>query len=191
MYGIKKHGDKNYITVNDNFLELKQISSLIKWLNNQKFEEAHTIGGLQKDIRSAATLGLHRDNDSLTNVHWYNFLVFKIKQLVINYDNSLFTKTGVTQINDVLALRYEKGDYYKIHTDNHTTLPRSLSVIIFLNDDYSGGSVSFHCSKTNKELLNVPPKAGRVIIFPSNFMFPHTVNNIKEGLRYSIVSWIN
>ena len=182
---------KDYITINDNFLELKQISSLVKWLNNQKFEEAHTISGLQKNIRSAANFQLHYSKDSLTNVHWYNFLIFKIKQLVINYDKSLFTNAAVTQVNDVIALKYEKGDYYKVHTDNHTTHHRTLSVIIFLNDDYSGGSVSFHCAKTNKEILNVPPKAGRVVIFPSNFLFPHTVNNVKEGVRYSIVSWIN
>jgi len=32
---------------------------------------------------------------------------------------------------------------------------------------------------------------GRVIMFPSNFMYPHTVNNVEKGCRYSIVSWIN
>ena len=183
---------KDYITVNDKFLKLEQISSLVKWLNNQKFVEAETVSGLQKDIRSASTLNLHYSENSLTNVHWYNFLIFKIKQLIVNYNNSLCSsESSVTQVNDLIALKYEKGDYYKIHTDNHTTLPRTLSVILFLNDDYTGGSVSFHCAKTNKEILNVPPKAGRVIIFPSNFMFPHTVNNVKEGCRYSIVSWIS
>ena len=45
---------KDYITINDKFLELEQISSLVKWLNNQKFEEAETVSGLQKDIRSAS-----------------------------------------------------------------------------------------------------------------------------------------
>ena len=70
---------KEYITVYDQFLKIEQISSLVKWLNGQKFIEAETIGGLQKEIRSAASINLESNNKSLTNVHWFNFLVNKFK----------------------------------------------------------------------------------------------------------------
>ena len=31
---------------------------------------------------------------------------------------------------------------------------------------------------------------GDVLIFPSNFLYPHKVNSIKKGTRYSFVSWV-
>jgi hypothetical protein len=30
---------------------------------------------------------------------------------------------------------------------------------------------------------------GDVIIFPSTFLYPHKVNEVKKGIRYSFVSW--
>jgi predicted 2-oxoglutarate/Fe(II)-dependent dioxygenase YbiX len=32
--------------------------------------------------------------------------------------------------------------------------------------------------------------AGDVLVFPSNFMFPHSVDTVTEGERYSFVSWV-
>jgi len=33
-------------------------------------------------------------------------------------------------------------------------------------------------------------KIGEMIIFPSNFLFPHEIKPIKKGTRYSFVSWV-
>ena len=38
--------------------------------------------------------------------------------------------------------------------------------------------------------LRYETKKGSAIIFPSNFMFPHEVNRIEKGTRYSIVTWL-
>ena len=180
---------KDYINVFDQFLELKRISSLVKWLNKQEFFHAETLGGLNKKIRSAQQISLSNRDKSLTNVHWFNYLNHKFSYLVKDYNSKMFHDSGTSGFTEIIALKYEKGDYYDVHTDNHTTVPRTLSIILFLNDDYEGGSVSFKCSKTHEDILNVPPKAGRVIIFPSSFMYPHTVNNVMKGCRYSIVAW--
>ena len=32
-------------------------------------------------------------------------------------------------------------------------------------------------------------KPGHVVIWPSNFMYPHAVEPVKKGIRYSVVSW--
>ena len=32
-------------------------------------------------------------------------------------------------------------------------------------------------------------KAGDLLIFPSTFMYPHRVDPVKNGTRYSYVSW--
>ena len=38
--------------------------------------------------------------------------------------------------------------------------------------------------------ISYSTKKGSVILFPSNFMFPHEVRKIWEGTRYSIVTWL-
>ena len=42
----------------------------------------------------------------------------------------------------------------------------------------------------NGEKLNYPQNVGDLIIFPSNFMFPHQVNKIKSGTRFALVTWV-
>ena len=32
-------------------------------------------------------------------------------------------------------------------------------------------------------------KKGDMLIFPANFLYPHQVNAVKKGTRYSWISW--
>jgi predicted 2-oxoglutarate/Fe(II)-dependent dioxygenase YbiX len=57
-----------------------------------------------------------------------------------------------------------------------------LSVVGLLNDNFTGGE--FYVNGVNMKL-----KKGDIIVFPSNFMYPHEVKTIKKGERYSYVSW--
>ena len=31
---------------------------------------------------------------------------------------------------------------------------------------------------------------GRLVMWPSNFMYPHSVSPVTKGTRYAIVSWL-
>ena len=58
-----------------------------------------------------------------------------------------------------------------------------MSCLGILNDNYKGGELVFfqdQIYKVNK---------GDILIFPSNFLYPHKVNEVTEGTRYSFVSW--
>ena len=59
-----------------------------------------------------------------------------------------------------------------------------------LNDDYEGGDLIFGDQKL-KEIKRIKLKAGSVIFFPSNFMYPHGIEPITKGKRYSVVAWLN
>ena len=52
-----------------------------------------------------------------------------------------------------------------------------------LNDDYMGGEFVMF------EDTVIPFKAGEIKIFPSCFLFPHRIDPVTEGTRYSFVSW--
>ena len=85
--------------------------------------------------------------------------------------------------------KYSEGGFMSRHVDNiHHSHGQEYgypqaSALLFLNDDYEGGH--FHISG-----LRYETKKGSAIIFPSNFMFPHEVNLITKGTRYSIVTWL-
>jgi predicted 2-oxoglutarate/Fe(II)-dependent dioxygenase YbiX len=59
----------------------------------------------------------------------------------------------------------------------------TLSIIGSLNSDYSGGEIVMF----EDEIINL--NAGDVMIFPSNFLYPHKINPVTTGVRYSFVSW--
>ena len=58
-----------------------------------------------------------------------------------------------------------------------------VSALLFLNDDYTGG-------KFNVVNTSFNPESGSALIFPSNFIYPHSVDNITKGTRWSIITWL-
>ena len=81
-------------------------------------------------------------------------------------------------------LRYKTGQAYKPHVDAFKEAPRIVSCSFQLNDGYEGGEWGFF----DNQYLVTPPK-GAVVMFPSNFVFPHQINTVTAGTRYSIVTW--
>tara|TARA_R100000388_G_C7242516_1_gene162558 strand:+ start:564 stop:1118 length:555 start_codon:yes stop_codon:yes gene_type:complete len=101
-----------------------------------------------------------------------------------------FPRLEAAQINQIDLLKYNTGGKYLYHTDEFHGTPRSLSVIINLNDDYEGGDLVFAYQYLNKEMKRVPLKKGSICFFPSNFLYPHMIEPITKGTRYSIVAWL-
>jgi predicted 2-oxoglutarate/Fe(II)-dependent dioxygenase YbiX len=64
-----------------------------------------------------------------------------------------------------------------------------MSCILLLNNDYEGGNLCFRNPDESGE-WEVEVKPNRMIIWPSNFLYPHTVKPVTKGTRYSIVAWI-
>ena len=62
--------------------------------------------------------------------------------------------------------------------------PRAISCSMHLNDAYEGGEFAFFDRQLQYRL-----NAGDVLMFPSNFMYPHEVMPITKGTRYSIITW--
>tara|TARA_E500000318_G_scaffold106688_1_gene114973 strand:- start:2033 stop:2611 length:579 start_codon:yes stop_codon:yes gene_type:complete len=188
---------ENYIKVYDNFLKPEAVSSLLIWLSKQHFETAKVVGAdtqlIKKEIRKTQTLSFNiTRQSSQTLIHWHNYLCSRILEFVRIYEKETtpFDGAGVKGINDLSALKYEETGFYKFHTDHHFNFPRTLTAIILLNNDYKGGELEFGYSHNHESFLKIEPKVGRLILWPSNFLFPHRVNPVSEGIRYSLVSWM-
>jgi predicted 2-oxoglutarate/Fe(II)-dependent dioxygenase YbiX len=91
-------------------------------------------------------------------------------------------------IFDIEILKYENTGFYTWHVDHFATIPRTMSCILLLNNDYEGGNLCFRNPDGSGE-WEVEVKPNRMIIWPSNFLYPHTVKSVTKGKRYSVVAW--
>ncbi len=59
----------------------------------------------------------------------------------------------------------------------------TLTILGGLNGGYDGRDLIFW------QDTPITLKAGEIMIFPSNFLYPHRVDMVTKGTRYSYVSW--
>lgn len=106
--------------------------------------------------------------------------------------------------------RYKAGTFMGGHYDQQEGDTRLLySLVMYLNDDYEGGEISFTIAQgpldpeqkpdptrhpEGQELVDfwVKPKAGSVIIFPASSPHNHTAHEVKSGYKYMVPGfWMN
>ena len=170
-----------------NIVSPKFISNVIPLIDYKAKKHLEVRGQkLAKDIRNVK--GYHLNFDTPTNVFYWNYIKSEIQRLYIFY-KAKFPFMSSEKINQIDLLKYSPGGQYKVHTDHFTTAIRHLSVIINLNDNYEGGDLVFTDQK--KQIVKkFKLGKGSIIFFPSNFMYPHSIEPITKGTRYSIVSWL-
>jgi predicted 2-oxoglutarate/Fe(II)-dependent dioxygenase YbiX len=96
------------------------------------------------------------------------------------------------------TLHYGIGGHYIPHVDAETlykddigldmwekSLDRDLSVVYFMNDDFTGGELFFPALD-----LVIEPNAGMLVCFPSDHHYVHGVKPVTAGHRYTLVTWM-
>ena len=185
---------EKFIKVFDNTMDPKIIGSCIQYLNTLEFEDAGIIckndkNNIVKSIRNTQIWGLK--SNTLSDIHWRNLWSSVILNLFHQYRNSLNIEVPAVNIASLDALKYEEGGFYKPHSDSHLNYPRTISVVYFLNNDYEGGELVFHTpDKDLKEFKKIKAAPGRAILWPSNFIYPHSVSKVTKGRRYALISWL-
>jgi Rps23 Pro-64 3,4-dihydroxylase Tpa1-like proline 4-hydroxylase len=87
-------------------------------------------------------------------------------------------------------LRQRPQDMMNAHVDetydDFNKLNRDYAVVIYLNDDYSGGELSF----VNLD-IKIKPDAGSLMIFKTGEKYLHEVKTVnKDKARYCLPAWI-
>ena len=107
-----------------------------------------------------------------------------------SYKQTYRTQTIMTMFSPIRFNRYSNGQIMRQHHDHIHSLFDGvdkgipiLSFILNFNDDYEGADLYFWND------YKIPLGKGDVVIFPSLFLFPHGVTEIKKGVRYSGVAW--
>jgi hypothetical protein len=184
---------KNFIKIYDEVLPWNVLSNLIKFANVAKFKDAE-IGGEKEyvknfNVRRTYTCPLSNMSNYISDVHWFNLLHFYFNKNLNKYKFDLnILDYSYKNIFDIEILKYENTGFYTWHVDHFAEIPRTMSCILLLNNDYEGGNLWFRNPDGSGE-WEVDVKPNRMIIWPSNFLYPHTVKPVTKGKRYSVVAW--
>jgi predicted 2-oxoglutarate/Fe(II)-dependent dioxygenase YbiX len=183
---------KNYLKVYDDFLDKKLCKAVAKKLKKtdwrlHTFYQATTGEFVSYDKELSVSYGTDLEETKEIQAKIW----FAIERYVMK-DHAHMSDwySGWNGYSQVRYNRYNTDTQMKLHCDhihsmfdgNRKGIP-TLSILGALNDDYEGGELVFWESEA------IHLKAGSIMIFPSNFMYPHKVMPVTKGTRYSYVSW--
>lgn len=156
---------------------------VIKWIEEGEWEESR-IGNEAENRGIRTSKSRFFEMLSWTNpdfIHDMNKKVWnEINKYAISWD---FTFFGIESPS---VQKYAVGKEYKVHTDHYPQSPRICSAVLYLNDNFSGGHTFFPYVN-----YSVEPKAGRLAIFPSNFIYAHAALPVEKGTKYAVAYWAN
>jgi len=171
-------------------LTVKETEDLIEYTESQCVEKAKLlIDGIPTENikqRNVYSYGLNPNYPS--DKKYIDFLV-QVMQKGLSEYTKIFNYIKQLAPQDINLLKYETNNFYNTHIDSFHTVNRQLSTIINLNRNYEGGDLVFYNPVEKKPYSKLSLQQGDLVIFPSNFLYPHRVLPITKGIRYSIVSW--
>lgn len=185
-----QHNIDKYIKIYENIIDLDICKSAVKSLSDNSLWEDHYYHNNTMQERITFTDDLQM---SWSNIEEKQLIQDKIyiaieKYIVNDLDYPWFA--GWRGYSPLRFNRYNEKKKMNLHCDHIHDLFGAgingipiLSIVGSLNNNYEGGEFVMWDT-----VIDIPP--GSVLIFPSNFMYPHKVNPVTSGTRYSYVSWV-
>lgn len=173
-----------------NDIEEGMLSANLKWTEaTVKEGEYNHINTKSRDTSSIAVNYIGRMAESFLGFEGafqanLNNLFFEYFDPIEKDYQSMFGV--VTSWHDSYGiLKYGLGQKFVNHIDDHQDYHRRISTVYYINEDYSGGEINF--PRFN---ISFKPKANQMILFPSTYVYNHSVSPVIEGERYAVVSWM-
>jgi len=182
---------RDYVKVYNDRIDLQMCKSIVNslekcpWNEHQFYDPA--AGYYSKEKELSITFDDIPESMALKQIIWLALDQYVMKDF--SEFNTWFN--GWEGFTHLRFNKYDVNTQMAIHCDHIKTMFDGtrkgipiLSVIIGLNDNYTGGDFIMW----NTEKIEIKP--GSIMIFPSNFMYPHYVTEVTSGVRYSCVSWV-
>lgn len=168
----------NVLTFPEHVAEIAQ--AMEGWRDAEVYEYDEDSGGVNKSYRSNTILDMNADEYTTHPMFTY------INEMVSSYVDDYCLRYEVDHIGlePAQLLHYSTGQFYKRHFDTGPQFRRVVSALLYLNDVEEGGETHF-----NNFNLSVQPKAGRLVIFPSNYAYTHQAMPPVNGDKFVIVYW--
>lgn len=178
----------DFIIVIPNLIDDKLCKTIINEFSEDEYQDAIIESdSVEKNIRNCQTISLSTNETINVNKSSRDLIdaeLFKVMNSAILQYSKIHKELNISQDTGYELLRYKKNNFYKEHIDSFTSRPRAVTCSLVLNNKFKGGEFSFFNNKISYKL-----NSGDAILFPSNFMYPHSVQPIKSGIRYAIVTW--
>lgn len=178
---------RNFIYIHNSSLSTELCKDIIKQFDIDKHlsHEGVTSSGVVKSIKDSLDLNiLHHENE------WNKFkpvLFRELKKHVYIYLTQYNRRLLDYEIDTLQIQRYEKNiGIFKTHTDELNTYEKSREIVFmwYLNDVENGGETCFP-----EQDIDVKPEAGKLVLFPSTWTYPHRANIPLSSNKYIITGW--
>jgi len=190
-----------FIYEDNTSLDISLCNFIIELYENEEGKyEGVTRGGLNKLVKDTTDFIIPYDASS--NTHWLNIndilyselnknlnkYIVKIRQYLNNEKYVLFNAKCLTE-NLFMIQKYNKNiGHYIYHNDASfepdRTKFRVLTYLWYLNDITEGGETEFWGN------YKITPTAGKFILFPSSWSFPHCGKMPISDNKYIITGWL-
>jgi prolyl 4-hydroxylase len=158
----------NKVFTFDNFLTESECNTFIYEINNKKNKVCFTNSGVF-------------ENDKYIDNELAQYFFYKIKKL---------TDLPILRANDLIMTgKYIPGNSFNLHTDTGLYYNRKdkeksrYTLLIYLNDNYTGGETEFYTDEF-KKVLTITPQKGKALLFDIDLW--HKGNTVIEGNKYWI-----
>ena len=139
------------------------------------------LGSTNKRITNILNIGKSPNTEK--GEEFKTFVKSEVNPIIEQYRLD-FGLEPLAQETSWLLLKYDKGHFFNSHIDDGFGFTRTVSVVIFANDNYVGGELVF-----DRLDVTIRPVFGEILIFPSSYPFAHSVKPILDGIKYSLVNW--
>lgn len=183
---------RDYIKIYDDVIDRSLCNELIEEINKQSWSKHGFYNGATGEIvhhqdELSVCHASGEAKDKLQHQLW-----FVIEKYILQ-DHAFMDQwfSGWTGYTAVRFNKYTENTQMHVHCDHIQSMFDGqrkgipfLSIVGLLNNDYEGGDFVMW----NDVKMAIKP--GSVMMFPSNFLYPHCVNPVTKGARYSYVSWV-
>lgn len=196
----------------DLFDDPKKIIEMIE-ANASTWEEWAACSGEHYVYGTGKTIVTSTENiDGEINDDLFNIINDAFYRVAKNYAESMGDASEPKLFPAFPIRKYSAGTYMGAHFDQQEGDDRlKYSLVMYLNDDYDGGEISFTvrdpegkisgmtpdvdfevAKQNNSYSFAVKPKAGSCIIFPSSPPYHHIAHLVKSGYKYMVPQhWIH
>ena len=201
---------EKYVFVKQNFLDKEFCQNTIEKINQFNIWKKHDWNKYKPDqeqehvMNSTSPSGknepevIHPEDIMVVNETSLNdingFILSEVMKVLNEYVDSFdfeWFRRPFHLLTNLKFIKYTLNQTMKVHCDHiHSMFDGKIkgipiiSIIGILNDDYEGGNLIMFGDK------KINTNEGDLIIFPSLFLFPHKIEPVTKGIRYSYVSWV-
>jgi hypothetical protein len=163
----------------DNFVSQQDCNKILQWFKSQSKEEYNN-----ESFFNSRTIPYNKVTDPWVKWRMGLFRFDTTFQAITTYQQRLYP-----EYTDLVY--WPIGKSMDVHSDAYHPdgspgkYPhRKVSGVLYLNDDYQGGSTYFP-----RQNIKITPKTGKLILFPSDLEYAHGVTPAQGAERYTMPIW--